>query len=102
MSQPNVSPLFKVEAAEPEPHEVQAQAKAQKEQAAAIAMIQIALVALSQRALTALASLFTLMTVGSAFVLWLLIPDPNVHQLVGLGMYAIMVLAINIVVRKLK
>lgn len=65
----------------------------------ATAVIFLALKALSQRALIALESLFTLITVGSAFWLWMSIPEPNVHQLVGLGMYAAFVLAANVIVR---
>ncbi len=48
--------------------------------------------------LIALASLFTLLTVASAFVLWLLMPDPNITQLVGMGMYAVFVLLINMLI----
>lgn len=64
------------------------------------AVIFLALKALSQRALIALESLFTLITVGSAFWLWMSIPEPSVHQLVGLGMYAVFVLAANVIVRR--
>lgn len=66
----------------------------------ATSVILFALKALSQRALIALESLFTLITVGSAFWLWMSIPEPNVHQLVGLGMYAAFVLAANVIVRR--
>lgn len=63
------------------------------------AVLFLALKALSQRALIALESLFTLLTVGSGFWLWMSIKDPNVYQLVGMGMYAMFVLAANIIVR---
>ena len=59
----------------------------------AIEMMQMALVALSQRALVALSACFSILLVGSAFVLWYLTPDPNPHQIVSLGMYAAFVLA---------
>ncbi len=58
-------------------------------------MLVMALKALSQRALVALLQLFTLITVGSAFFLWMSTPDPNVHQIVSLSIYGSLVLAIN-------
>lgn len=65
-----------------------------------IEMMSMALGALGQRALVALAACFTLLTVGSAFWLWLSIPDPNPHQLVSLSIYAAFVLAANWLVRR--
>ena len=62
--------------------------------------IVLALTALSQRATVALASLFTLVTVGSAFWLWYVTPDPNVYQLTKLAMYGIFVLGANWIVRR--
>lgn len=58
-------------------------------------MLVMALKALSQRTLVALLQLFTLLTVGSAFFLWLSTPDPNVHQIVSLSIYAMFVLLAN-------
>ena len=55
----------------------------------------LSITALSQRAAVALAKLFTLLTVGSAFVLWYNVPDPTVTQIVSLAIYAVFVLAIN-------
>jgi len=60
----------------------------------------LALKALSQRAIVALANLFMLLTVGSAFWLWMSIPDPTVLQLISLGMYALFVLAVNFIARR--
>lgn len=68
--------------------------------AVSIQMMSMALGALSQRALVALAACFTLLTVGSAFWLWLSIPDPNPHQIVSLSIYAAFVLAANWLVRR--
>lgn len=65
----------------------------------AIAMMQMALGALGQRAVVALAACFTLLTVGSAFWLWYLTPDPSPTQIVSLSIYAGFVLAINIIRR---
>jgi hypothetical protein len=70
------------------------------EQGVAIAMLTIGLKALSQRALIAATDLFTLITVGSAFWLWYLTPDPNDKQIISLSIYAIFVLAANYIVRR--
>ena len=62
--------------------------------------IVLALTALSQRATVALASLFTLLTIGSAFWLWYVTPDPNTYQLIKLAMYGMFVLGANWIVRR--
>ena len=73
-------------------------------QRAAIAGILLGLKALSQGAAIALANLashlFALLTVGSAFWLWMSIPDPNTNQIVWTGMYAVFVLAANVIIRR--
>lgn len=89
------SPLFKVVSEEPE-----APAPTQQQQAVATKMIYMALAALGQRFVVAIASLFTLLTVSSAFVLWILTPDPNTKQLIGMGMYAFFILCVNTIVRR--
>jgi hypothetical protein len=58
--------------------------------------------AMAARFIIALSNLFTLLTVGSAFVLWWSIPDPNPYQIASLTIYAVFVLAANYIVRKLK
>jgi len=64
-------------------------------------LLAISLRALSQRATVAVASLFTLLLAASAFWLWMMIlPNPTVLQLVGLGMYAIFALALEFVKRR--
>ena len=73
---------------------------AEQASAAHVVMLTIALKALSQRALVALADLFTLLTVGSAFWLWSTIPAPNDRQIVALSIYALFVLAANYIVRR--
>lgn len=62
---------------------------------AAINVLLLALKTLSQRALVAFTKLFTLLTVGAAFWLWMSIPEPNTNQLVSLGMYAVFTLIVN-------
>jgi len=92
-----------VDQAEAPPQAPQAappQPKAPALNGVAIQMMMMALGALSQRAVIALAACFTLLTVGSAFWLWMSIPDPNPNQIVSLTIYAVLVLAINIIVRR--
>jgi hypothetical protein len=62
--------------------------------------LMLGLKALSQRTLDALSRLFTLLTVASAFWLWMTMPHPDVFQLVSLGGYAAFVLAVNVIVRR--
>ena len=60
----------------------------------------LGLKALSQRFVAAIAKLFTLATVGSAFWLWWSTPSPNIYQIVSLTIYALFVLAANWIVRR--
>ena len=90
-------PLFTVVGQEPDTPQHTPQ-----EHAVATKMLIMALTALGQRFVVALASMFTLLTIGSAFFLWMMIPDPNNKQLIALGMYALLVLSINVIVRRLK
>lgn len=76
------------------------QPKASALNGVAIQMMTMALGALSQRAVVALAACFTLLTVGSAFWLWYLTPEPSDRQIVSLTIYALFVLSINIIVRR--
>lgn len=73
-------------------------------QQAAITGILIGLKALSQGAVIALQhlalNLFSLLTIASAFWLFLTIPDPNPNQLTLLGMYGLLVLLANLIVRR--
>lgn len=71
-----------------------------QESKAATRMLLLGLHALSQRALAAITDLFTLVTVGLVFWLFFSIPDPNVHQLVGLGMFSTFILAVNVIARR--
>src|ERR1700678_2014415 len=61
----------------------------------AIAMLTVALKALSQRALVAASDLFSLLTIMSCFYLWYLTPEPNDRQIVSLTLYGLLILAIN-------
>ena len=63
-------------------------------------LLAMSLKALSQRATIALASLFTLLLAASAFWLWWsILPAPSVMQLVGVGMYAVFALVLELVRR---
>ena len=71
------------------------------EHAAATSMLMLALRALSQRALVAVGNLFVLATAASAWWLWMTImPSPSIQQLVGLGLYGLLILALNHLVLK--
>lgn len=68
---------------------------------AGAALLMLGLKTLSQRAVAAMADLFTLATVGSAFWLFFAIKDqPNVYQLVLAATYSVFVLAANWIVRR--
>jgi hypothetical protein len=86
-----------VETAAPAPAAPQAQPLINR---VSVEMLSMAISALSQRALVALAQCFTLLTVGSAFWLWYLTPEPTDRQIVSLALYALFVLAINVIVRR--
>lgn len=60
----------------------------------------LGLKALSQRAVAAIADLFMLATIASAFWLWYLTPRPDLYQIVSLSIYALFVLAANYIVRR--
>lgn len=64
-----------------------------------LTMLKLGLSALSQRAVAAVADLFTLVTVGSAFWVWMHFPEPSINQLIAEAMYGTFVLSINFVVR---
>lgn len=68
--------------------------------AAAISALALGLKTLSQRAIAATRDIFTLLSVGSGFVLWLNIPDPNPKQLIALSIYAVFILCSNVIVRR--
>jgi hypothetical protein len=71
-------------------------------ESAATSILLTALKALSQRTLIALGNLFVLAAAGSAFWLWLVtLPSPSIQQLVGLGLYGLLMLAlVHLVLRR--
>jgi hypothetical protein len=94
------NPGFQVVRDDTETEQPAAQPVAPAATPAQIIMLTIALKALSQRALTAATDLFSLITVATAFWLWSEITDPNDKQLIALSLYGLMVLAINVIVRR--
>ncbi len=68
----------------------------------AASLLALSLKALSQRAIVALESLFTLVTVVLVFWLGMSIADPNTHQIVWFSIFAVFVLAANVIVRRIK
>ncbi len=79
-------------AAPAEPSAEAAQLEARRRQASEA--VFLALKALSQRAIIALASLVDLALIGSAFALWLMIiASPTTAQLVAVGGYSIFIMA---------
>ena len=68
----------------------------------ATTILLTSLKALSQRALVALGQLFVLAAAASAFWLWYtVLPQPSVYQLIGLGLYGLLMLAmVHLVIRK--
>lgn len=72
-------------------------------QQAAIQMLNLALKALSQRAVTAVTDLFTLLTAASVFFLfweWMYLAFVPPIYLVGVSIYAAFIIAINVIVRR--
>lgn len=62
--------------------------------------LALGLKTLSQRAIAGSRALFTLISVGSCFWLWNSILDPNITQIVSLSLYAVFILAANVIVRR--
>lgn len=64
-------------------------------------LLLLSLRVVSQRAVTAVSHLFTLLLCGSALLLWwTVLPQPSILQLIGLGMWGCLILAIEVVRRR--
>jgi hypothetical protein len=70
--------------------------------AAAASALALGLKTLSQRAIAATKDIFTLLSAASCFWLWNSTPDPNQMQIVSLSLYALFVLAANVIVRRIR
>lgn len=89
--------LISEEEAAPPAQDTAALAKANTE------MLLLALRALSQRALTAISTLFSVMLVVSVWLLWArILSNPTDKQLLGACGYAVFCVVIDIVRRKMK
>ena len=80
--------------------EQQDPALARAANAAAVSALAFGLKALSQRALAGTKALFTLLSVASCFWLWASISNPSITQIVSLTIYAVFILAANVIVRR--
>lgn len=65
-----------------------------------LSLLTVAFQKLSQRAIVAIADYLWAVAVFSAFWLWHSTPEPNILQLIGLGMYGVFVLAACVIVRR--
>lgn len=66
----------------------------------AASALMLALTALSQRAIAAATTYFTLLTIAGTWWLWWSIPDPSPTQIVSLSIFAVFILAANWLVRR--
>lgn len=89
----NVRAFERVELPDPDPQESKAAAFA----ASAIAL---GLKTLSQRALAATRDIFTLLSISSVFWIWQSVPEPTPTQITSHSIYAVIILAANIIVRR--
>lgn len=67
---------------------------------AAASALALGLKALSQRAIAATKDVFTLLSIGSVFWVWTSVPDPSTTQIVSHSIYAVVILAANVIVRR--
>lgn len=85
-------PIADTETAAPSPAAPQSESVVQN---AATSILITSLKALSQRTIVALGNLFVVLAAGSAFWLWYVtLPNPSIQQLVGLGLYGMLMLAL--------
>lgn len=78
-----------------------AQPQAGQAQAAALQLLMLALKTLSQRTIVALAALRGLVLAGSVFWLaYVVVQSPDAPKLTGLGIYAVFVLAAEMLTRR--
>lgn len=63
-------------------------------------LLMLALQSLGKRFVVALLNLFGLATSLLVFIVWRQTPDPSTNQLIGLGMFALFVLGMNLICRR--
>ena len=80
--------------------EQQDPALARAANAAAVQALTLGLKALSQRAIHGLRAGFTLLSAGAIFWVWTATPDPKPSQIVSMTIFALVMLAANVIVRR--
>lgn len=75
-------------------------AEESKAAAFAASAIALGLKVLSQRAIAATRDIFTLLSVSSVFWIWQSVPEPTPTQITSHSIYAVIILAANIIVRR--
>ena len=68
--------------------------------AAAVSALALGLKTLSQRAIHGLRAGFTLLSAGAIFWVWTATPDPKPSQIVSMTIFALVMLAANVIVRR--
>ena len=67
---------------------------------AAVSALALGLKTLSQRAISGLRAAFTLLSAGMIFWVWTSTPDPKPSQIVSMTIFAVVMLAANVIVRR--
>lgn len=80
--------------------EQQDPALARAANAAAVSALALGLKALSQRAIGGLRAAFTLASSAAIFWVWTATPDPKPSQIVSMTIFALVMLAANVIVRR--
>ena len=83
-----------------EPVELPDPPEESKAAAFAASAIALGLKTLSQRAISATKDIFTLLSVSSVFWIWQSIPEPSPTQITSHSIYAVIILAANVIVRR--
>lgn len=68
--------------------------------AAAVQALALGLKTLSQRAIAGMRSAFTILSAGAIFYVWVSTPDPKPLQIVSMTIFALVMLAANVIVRR--
>ena len=80
--------------------EQQDPALARAANAAAVAALALGLKTLSQRVIVGMRASFTLLSAAAIFYVWVSTPDPKPLQIVSMSIFALVMLAANVIVRR--
>ena len=76
-------------------------AEARRLQTAATQTMMLALKTIAQKLIIAISNLFSAAALGLAWLLWRqTLPDPSSNQLIGLGVFAVFILALEYIRRR--